>query len=84
MSTQQVYIPDGYKIVVQKQRKKPERGDKKMGKESKLEKIFAENPDVLTPRQIYTMKWRQANREKINAYALKYYHEHKPPIILQS
>jgi len=83
MSTQQVYIPEGYKIVVQKQRKKSESGVKKMGKESKLEKIFAENPDALTPRQIYTMKWRAANREKINAYALKYYHEHKPPILLQ-
>ena len=83
MSTQQVYIPEGYKIVVQKQRKKSESGVKKMGKESKLEKIFAENPEALTPRQIYTMKWRAANREKINAYALKYYHEHKPPILLQ-
>jgi len=77
-----VFVPEGYKVVVQKQRKKPEIGDKKMGKESKLEKIYDENPELLSHRQIYKMKWRQANREKINEYALNYYHKHKNPELI--
>jgi len=79
MATTTVFVPEGYKVVVSKQRAK---SDVRMGKPSKLEKMYNENPELLTHRQIYKMKYRQANREKVNEYALNYYHKHKNPLLV--